>query len=456
MEVITRAAPTISGRLHLGTLYNALLNYAYARQNDGAFFLRLDGQKVGDERRRVGEQIIVDLEAFGMRPDKIIWQCDRKTLYRERIEGILDDPRVYACDCTVGDIFERTRFQTTTMRALIREEKYPGPCEIRRIKVFDANRKTVRHDMATAMKASASIEAEGHEARFVTDDSENFWNPYEVGALGDRHARLTIDLGRKVWVGAMEIQWNFYPVKSYRIRIPDGLCIGDLVAVSRQNKFVVPTRTEGAYEGAVADQLSFTPVKTRFIVFQVDQPHYEIKREYCYDDHCRDLKKEKALRNARTVLRVKSKKPKDFQSGAPLDVAIYFNRLPDLCFTSAIDDQEYGISHVIRGSDIEPFAQLEKAAGRLLGYRPNNLFHGMVVDNRGVKLSKFVESQPAVEKLEAGSSPNEVLTNLAKSAGLISWKSDLLSLPQLVEAIDFSKAFSTLPIKPNFEYRYDW
>jgi len=450
MEVITRAAPTLSGSLHLGTLYNALLNYAFAKREGGLFYLRLDGQKVGDQRRKIGDDLIRDLETFGLCPDRIIWQCDSRGWYRQQIEEIASDPRVYFCDCTAGDIFERTRFDQSNLKALIREEKYPGPCEIQRIKVFDANRAETRRDVALGQKVQASTEAKGYEAQNVTDGSERSWKAYEVGALCDppRDTHLTIDLGQEVWVGAVEVLWNFYPVKSYRLRIPDGLCIGGLVSITRENNFCVSSRTNGAYEGAVADQLSFAPVKTRFITLEVNELCHEIKREYYYDDHCRDLQKKGNLRNARTVLRVRSE--------APLDVAIYFNRIPDLCFTSALDDQKAGITHSIRGSDIAPFTMLEREAGKLIGYVANNLFHGMVVDRRQVKLSKFIGSPPAIKKLESGSTPNEVLTNLARSAGIISWKSDLLGLPDLVEAIDFERAFSGLGLKPNFEYRADW
>lgn len=450
MEVITRAAPTLSGSLHLGTLYNALLNYAFAKREGGLFFLRLDGQKVGDQRRKTGDSIIQDLITFGMRPDRIIWQCDSRGWYRQQIEEIVSDPRVYCCDCTAGDIFERTRFDQSKLKALIREEKYPGPCEIQRIKIFNANRAETRRDVALGCKVQTSIEAKGFEAQNVTDGSERSWKAYEVGALCDRDTHLTIDLGREVWIGAAEIRWNFYPVKSYGIRLPDRrLCRGEkLVSITRENNFCVSSRTNGAYEGAVADQLSFAPVKTRFITLEVNELCHEIRREYYYDDYCRDLQKEGDLRSARTVLRVRSE--------SPLDVAIYFNRLPDLCFTSALDDQEAGITHSIRGLDIQPFSLLEREAGKLIGYVANNLFHGMVVDHRRVKLSKFIGSPPAVGKLQGGTTPNEVLTNLARSAGIISWKSDLLGLPALVKAIDFKRAFSSFPTMPNFEYCEDW
>ena len=83
-----------------------------------------------------------------------------------------------------------------------------------------------------------------------------------------------------------------------------------------------------------------------------------------------------------------------------------------------------------------------------MDYKPNNLFHGMVVDSRIVKLSKFIDSPPAIAELER-STPEEVLTNLVRSAGIISKKSGTLSLAELVKTINFKKAFR----KNYFQYQ---
>ena len=54
-QVITRVAPSPSGFFHIGTLRTALLNYLYARANDGKFILRID-----DTDQERGDQSLID------------------------------------------------------------------------------------------------------------------------------------------------------------------------------------------------------------------------------------------------------------------------------------------------------------------------------------------------------------------------------------------------------------
>jgi glutamyl-tRNA synthetase len=42
MSVVVRFAPSPTGRLHIGNVRTALINWLFARRNGGAFILRLD------------------------------------------------------------------------------------------------------------------------------------------------------------------------------------------------------------------------------------------------------------------------------------------------------------------------------------------------------------------------------------------------------------------------------
>lgn len=104
----TAFMPTLSGHLHLGGLYNAYLNYRYARDHKGAFGVRIDGQSVNDKRLRFADSIIRDLETFGMKPEFILRQHERVDLYRRTFEEkILTRNDIYFCDCSEEDIVER-------------------------------------------------------------------------------------------------------------------------------------------------------------------------------------------------------------------------------------------------------------------------------------------------------------------------------------------------------------
>ncbi|HYJ82399.1 MAG TPA: glutamate--tRNA ligase family protein, partial [Allosphingosinicella sp.] len=42
MRIVTRFAPSPTGRLHLGHAFSALLAHDFARSRDGAFLLRIE------------------------------------------------------------------------------------------------------------------------------------------------------------------------------------------------------------------------------------------------------------------------------------------------------------------------------------------------------------------------------------------------------------------------------
>lgn len=428
-KVVTRAAPTVSGALHLGTLYNAVLNYCFARSHNGSFFLRLDGSRPSNVRREIGNLIIRDLEQFGIKPDKIIWQMDRKTVYREILDSLIGDHRIFFCDCLPGHIFERTRFTPDKLKGLVRNEKFPGACEIRRVRIFDAASPNQRKDVASGKDVKATSEAEGFAAQNVTSD-EGTWKAFERGFVGSENPRLIIDLKEQIWVSEIEIQWDQYPIQVYEIRNDRK----EILATShRPNKFYVEGRPWGPVETNEKDRISFTPVLTRSIEIRVKQVAHQIMREYFYDGHCRELDKRLDLNDPRTVIRVRS-------SGEKVpDAAIYIKKNVNLILTSAIDDKELGITHSLRGADIFAFALLEREAARLIDYEPRNIFHTLVTGPGQVKLSKFVRSPAAVSFLEI-SSPEEIICGLCRDAKILSTKENL-SLDELSSAIDYSAAF---------------
>lgn len=114
----TAFMPTMSGHLHLGGLYNAYLNWKYAKDTGGEFGIRIDGQVKTDGRLEFADSIIEDLKLFGMEPNFILRQYEQVDFYRRIFEEqILIRNDIYFCDCTEQDIVER-----------MAEGKWPIPC----------------------------------------------------------------------------------------------------------------------------------------------------------------------------------------------------------------------------------------------------------------------------------------------------------------------------------------
>src|SRR6185312_5217604 len=97
MSVVTRFAPSPTGRLHVGNIRTALHNFLFARKNRGTFILRIDDT---DRERSTDEfdlAIRDDLEWLGLAPDKLVRQSERFDIYEREFEKLKSAGRVYAC-----------------------------------------------------------------------------------------------------------------------------------------------------------------------------------------------------------------------------------------------------------------------------------------------------------------------------------------------------------------------
>ena len=76
---------------------------------------------------------------------------------------------------------------------------------------------------------------------------------------------------------------------------------------------------------------------------------------------------------------------------------------PTFHLASVVDDADFGITHVIRGSDHRPNEELHAKLHRALGTRPPHVIHhGLVVGADGKKLSKRAEGATVASLREAG------------------------------------------------------
>ena len=116
MQVRTRFAPSPTGFLHLGGLRSALYGYLFARQNNGAFILRIEDT---DQERYVegATQVIYDtLRDCGMNWDEgpdvggdygPYIQSERKTIYLPYAKKLIQSGHAYYCFCTKEELAER-------------------------------------------------------------------------------------------------------------------------------------------------------------------------------------------------------------------------------------------------------------------------------------------------------------------------------------------------------------
>lgn len=106
----TRIAPSPTGQdLHIGNLYTALINWAYARKNNGQFVIRIED--TDRERYVEGAEatILNSIKAFGLSPDESpevggpyepYRQSERLDLYKKYADELLEKDLAYKCFCS--------------------------------------------------------------------------------------------------------------------------------------------------------------------------------------------------------------------------------------------------------------------------------------------------------------------------------------------------------------------
>ncbi|MBO6767424.1 MAG: glutamate--tRNA ligase [Erythrobacter sp.] len=97
MTIVTRFAPSPTGRLHVGNIRTALHNWMLARKSDGRFLLRIDDTDAERSREDYVDAIRADLAWLGIEPDGEERQSDRLAKYDAAFEGLRDAGRAYPC-----------------------------------------------------------------------------------------------------------------------------------------------------------------------------------------------------------------------------------------------------------------------------------------------------------------------------------------------------------------------
>lgn len=97
MTVVTRFAPSPTGKLHVGNIRAAVPNWLFARKHGGRFILRLDDTDTARSREEYAEAIRQDLAWLGLTPDLEVRQSDRIAAYDAAFERLRAAGRIYPC-----------------------------------------------------------------------------------------------------------------------------------------------------------------------------------------------------------------------------------------------------------------------------------------------------------------------------------------------------------------------
>lgn len=109
MTVRTRIAPSPTGMPHIGTVFQGLIDYAYAHKHNGKFVLRIEDTDQSRYVEGAEEAIYQALDWFGLTPDESpkhggkygpYRQSERLELYQKYANQLLADGHAYYCFCS--------------------------------------------------------------------------------------------------------------------------------------------------------------------------------------------------------------------------------------------------------------------------------------------------------------------------------------------------------------------
>jgi glutamyl-Q tRNA(Asp) synthetase len=122
--IVSRFAPSPTGRLHLGHAFSAALGHKAARESGGRFLLRIDDLDPTRSRPEFVDGIFEDLHWLGLEWDEpVLVQSQRTGEYADALEVLKSRRLVYACFCTRADIA-----QSLTAPHGDAATSYPGTC----------------------------------------------------------------------------------------------------------------------------------------------------------------------------------------------------------------------------------------------------------------------------------------------------------------------------------------
>jgi glutamyl-Q tRNA(Asp) synthetase len=174
-QLVTRFAPSPTGRLHLGHAFSAKLAHDYTRARGGQFLLRIEDIDEGRSRDEHRAAIFKDLAWLGLKWDgDPLLQSTRRNAYRGALERLRGLGVVYPCFCTRKDIADAGAAPHGPDGPL-----YPGTC--RAIPGAERTARTAAEPHAWRLDVAAAAEAAGPLA-FVDNGERIAADP---GLLGD-------------------------------------------------------------------------------------------------------------------------------------------------------------------------------------------------------------------------------------------------------------------------------
>jgi glutamyl-tRNA synthetase len=111
MTTIVRFAPSPTGLLHVGNARTAMLNWLFAKKENGKFFLRIDDTDTERGRKEYEDAILEDLAWLGLTHDIFARQSERADAHTRAAETLKTSGRLYPAYESADELERRRKRQ---------------------------------------------------------------------------------------------------------------------------------------------------------------------------------------------------------------------------------------------------------------------------------------------------------------------------------------------------------
>lgn len=242
-QVVTRFAPSPTGYVHIGGIFQAIIDVLLAKNNNGVFYLRIEDT---DQKREMSEAVNLIRDAlyyYDLVPDEYeldgktvgnygpYVQSERKEIYHAFIKHLIEIGRAYPCFCTKETLEElrvmqdhkkqRTGYygkyakcRNITPEEAINRIKAGEPYVIRFKSMGDFERKFKFHD-----EVKGDLELSENDEDFVIMKSDNLLPTYHFAHLVDDHLMRTTHVVRgQEWMSSVPVHYELF--KTFGFKMP--------------------------------------------------------------------------------------------------------------------------------------------------------------------------------------------------------------------------------------------
>ncbi|HBA46024.1 hypothetical protein A2W67_03515 [Candidatus Nomurabacteria bacterium RIFCSPLOWO2_02_40_28] len=124
-KVVTRFAPSPTGKFHVGGVRSALYNYLYARKNGGKFILRCEDTDKERSKKEYEDYFLDVFKWLGLNYDEYYRQSERTAIYKKYLSKLIEEGKAYISKEEIKEEGQRSeviRFKNPNIRINFHDE----------------------------------------------------------------------------------------------------------------------------------------------------------------------------------------------------------------------------------------------------------------------------------------------------------------------------------------------